>query len=120
MPLVLHKQRHRNVLALAQVFQQEIQVANVTGNTLQAQSDALPLALRVRFLTREFGLLLLLLLLLLLVLVLVLVLLLLLRQSLLQLLQLYRQRALTSLSRLQLGRKCLAALAFRAAVIARA
>ena len=114
MPLVLHKQRHRNVLALAQVFQQEIQVANVTGNTLQAQSDALPLALRVRFLTRKFGLLLLLLLLL------VLVLLLLLRQSLLQLLQLCRQRALTSLSSLQLGRKCLAELAFRAAVIARA
>ena len=117
MPLVLHKQRHRNVLALAQVFQQEIQVANVTGNTLQAQSDALSLALRVRFLTREFGSLLLLLLL---VLLLVLVLLLLLRQSLMQLLQLCRQRALTSLSSLQLGRKCLAALAFRAAVIARA
>jgi hypothetical protein len=49
-----------------------------------------------------------------------LVLLLLLCQSLLQLLQFCRQRALTSLSSLQLGRKCLAALAFRAAVIARA
>jgi hypothetical protein len=47
-PLILHKKRHGNVLALAQVFQQKVQIADVASDALKTDAHALPFPLQVR------------------------------------------------------------------------